>query len=530
MRGYPIGSFLFWDVNRENIDKFQFYEFIRDYHQRDNFHNQKANITGSEDITVVLDGQQRLTALSISMKGFHASKIPWKRWQSDDAFPRKRLYLNLLSKSKDSGLLYGFNFLTKKEAETKDQGVFWFQVGDVLKFSDLKDIFNYLRENSLIESQCAQDRLCKLFEVISQKGVINYYLERSQEIEKVLNIFIRVNSGGTELSYSDLLLSIATAQWKTMDAREEIHNFVDEINRLGDGYFFPKDFVLKSCLVLADISNIAFKVDNFNKANMGKIEEEWEKIKKSIRISIELISSYGYNSQSLTSANAIIPIANYILKIDNPDNFVLSSAYREDREKIRKWFAISLLKRVFSGQPDNVLRPIRGIIKNKTSFPFDQIIEKFKGTNKSILFPEDDIENLLSLKYGRAYTFSVLALLYPNLDFRNKFHQDHIFPKSYFTYKKLNKMGIKDDDILFYLENYNFIANLQLLEGVPNAEKNKKYFKQWLDETFPDEEEKKLYMTRNYIPQNISLDFNNFKEFFKEREKLIAKKLKEILM
>jgi uncharacterized protein with ParB-like and HNH nuclease domain len=31
-------------------------------------------------------------------------------------------------------------------------------------------------------------------------------------IDKVLNIFIRVNAGGTELSRSDLLLSIATAQ------------------------------------------------------------------------------------------------------------------------------------------------------------------------------------------------------------------------------------------------------------------------------------------------------------------------------
>ena len=55
-------------------------------------------------------------------------------------------------------------------------------------------------------------------------------LEKSQELDKVLNHFIRVNSGGTPLSYSDLLLSIASAQWKTLDAREEITSFVDEIN------------------------------------------------------------------------------------------------------------------------------------------------------------------------------------------------------------------------------------------------------------------------------------------------------------
>ena len=69
--------------------------------------------------------------------------------------------------------------------------------------------------------------------MIFNQKIINYYLEEDQELDKVLNIFIRVNSGGIQLSYSDLLLSIATAQWDQKDAREEIINFVDEINSVG---------------------------------------------------------------------------------------------------------------------------------------------------------------------------------------------------------------------------------------------------------------------------------------------------------
>jgi hypothetical protein len=43
------------------------------------------------------------------------------------------------------------------------------------------------------------------------------------DIDRVLDIFIRTNSAGTVLSYSDLLLSIAAAQWgDRRDAREEI--------------------------------------------------------------------------------------------------------------------------------------------------------------------------------------------------------------------------------------------------------------------------------------------------------------------
>ena len=105
MRGYPIGSFLFWKVSKEKIKEYQFYEFLRDYHERDKKHNPKANISGEENITAILDGQQRLTALYIGLKGSYAYKLPYKRWDSTDAFPKRELYLNLLSKAKNSDLI-----------------------------------------------------------------------------------------------------------------------------------------------------------------------------------------------------------------------------------------------------------------------------------------------------------------------------------------------------------------------------------------------------------------------------------------
>lgn len=530
MRGYPIGSFLFWSLDKDKIRDFEFYEFVRNYHERDSKHNPKANVTGEESITAVLDGQQRLTALYIALKGTYAYKIPWKRWDRDDAFPTRKLYLNLLSESDEFDLLYDFRFLTPLEATMQNEKTYWFEVGKVLDFTSLRDVYKYLRDHELIQSEFAEKCLCELYEVINQKRVINYYLETSQELEKVLNIFIRVNRGGTILSYSDLLLSIATAQWKTKDAREEITRFVDEINRIGEGFDFDKDFVLKSCLVLSDIPDIAFKVDNFNISNMKKIERKWENIKKAIKLSVELISSFGYNFQTLTSSNAVIPIAYYIMKQGNPDSFVQSSNYREDREKTKKWFRISLIKRSFSGQPDNVLRPIRKIIRGcHNGFPFKDIVEEFKGKTKSLTFADEDIESLLYYKYGKPHTFSVLALLYPTLDFRNRFHQDHIFPRSFFRKSELRKRGIPEHKQEFYLENYHYIGNLQLLEGLPNEEKSNVDFKTWLEQTYPGEDERREYMKKHFIPQDIDLSFNNFEQFFEERNKLILRKLKQIL-
>ena len=530
LREYTIGSFLLWGVEQKKINEFQFYEFVRTYHERDRTHNPKANVSGQDNITAILDGQQRLTALWIGLKGTYAYKIPWKRWESDDAFPTRKLYLNILSQSPEFDLYYDFRFLTPLEASLADENSHWFEVGKVLDFKTLLDINNYMRENKLFESEFAEKCLFKLYEVVNNKRTINYYLETSQDLDKVLNIFIRVNSGGTLLSYSDLLLSIATAQWKTKDAREEITAFVDEINRIGEGFDFNKDFVLKSCLVLTDIANIAFKVDNFNISNMHKIERAWEKITKAIRLSVELVSSFGYEHTTLTSNNALIPIAYHIMKLGNPNGFVQSQKYKHDREEIHWWLRRSLIKRSFSGQPDNVLRPTRNIIKDaKKGFPSKSIMDHFKGRPKSITFVEEDVSNLLYHKYGRAHTFSVLSLLYPTFDFRNRFHQDHIFPRSFFRKSSLKKKRIPEEKRDFYLENFDYIGNLQLLEGLPNEEKSNMDFKQWVEKTYPKQNARNAYMKKHFIPQNIDLSFHNFKQFFQKRNDLLLQKFTEIL-
>ena len=98
MRDYPIGSFLFWNVDKTRVAEFVFYEFVRNFHERDNKHNLKAEITGHDDIIGVLDGQQRLTSLYIGLTGSYAKKDKARRWDNDLAFPKRYLHLNLLKK------------------------------------------------------------------------------------------------------------------------------------------------------------------------------------------------------------------------------------------------------------------------------------------------------------------------------------------------------------------------------------------------------------------------------------------------
>jgi uncharacterized protein with ParB-like and HNH nuclease domain len=538
MRDYPVSTFLFWNVEKTKIKEFQFYEFLQNYHQRDATHNPKASLANDEDVIAILDGQQRLTSMFIALKGTYAEKLPYYPWDNNKAFPKKRLYINLLKEADDMEMLYDLRFLTEEEAKEPKDGFYWYRVGEIFDVKEYPDVMTFLMQSGLSDTskfpheqgRFAMNTMNTLFNVIHQKGTINFYLERSDKLDKVLQIFIRINSGGTKLSYSDLLLSVATAQWQEKDAREEIHHFVDELNKIGQGFDFDKDFVLKSCLVLGDFGDVRFKVDNFTKTNMLKIEKLWTNITQSLSIAVKLVSSFGFNRTTLTSTNTLIPIAYYLLKINADDSFVYNKKSEEERNNIRLWLIRVLLKRVFSGTPDNLYPTLRKFINEGAGkFPLNAIIEAYKGTNKSITFSDDDINNIVEMEYGNKFAFAALALIYPEINVTHIFHMDHIHPKKYFTENKLKKLAYDDAKIKFYLQNVNKLGNIQLLEGNINKQKSATELKQWLDETYSNPTQLGSYKLLHMIPDNTDLSLNDFQSFYSDRKQTLIKKFNSIL-
>ena len=541
LRDYPISTFLFWKVKAENVTKFKFYRFLPHFHQRDKKHNDPAELSGDKDRFAILDGQQRLTSLYLGLKGSYAYKLSNYKMKSDHAFPKRHLYINLLNPSEDIDLLYDFRFLSDQDiskfTELFPDRYHWFKVGQILEFSDFPDIFKYIAEHSLMDTsrysadqtKFSSDTLSKLYQYFNINEIINFYLEKSDELDKVLHIFIRVNSGGTKLSYSDLLLSIATAQWKDKDARDIIHKFVDQINAIDPGFNVNKDLVLKSCLVLTDLKDIKFKVDNFSSENMSIIESDWDNIAKSLNLAIQLIASYGFNDKTLTAYNAIIPIAYFIKKNNIGDELLHSSSQLENRKLLKEWLVRALLKKVFGGTPDNLYPTYRNIIsENLGQFPLQKLIEKYKGTNKSLSFDEETLEHLLNTQYGSAFAYMVLSLLYP-LNHNYKFHQDHIHPKKYFNHRELMKLGIEDEVIRNqYLSNYNSIGNLQLIQETENLEKNATSFSSWLSSNYTGENLTN-YKNMHFIPVDNDLSMGSFLEFYKSRRATLKAKLLLVL-
>ena len=533
MQGYPFGTFLYWKVNQQNNNKYQFYGFVREYHEKDNPHCPRLGNMPNRDVMAVLDGQQRLTALNISLLGSMAKKLPWKRRSNPDAYPVKHLYVDLLWASHeedDVGLQYRFEFHTLTEVESSNSC--WFAVKDILGLEDSGPAMTEWLERRLPSRPITQayQVLYQLFQVIRERPLVCFYEEDNQELEKVVQIFIRTNSGGTVLSYSDLLLSVAVAQFKNYDAREEIHQMVDDLNETANGFDLSKDWVLKAGLMLSDIGSVGFKVQNFDRKNMKLLESKWQNIKRALTLTVRLAANFGFKAETLGADSALLPIAYYLYVTKADDRYLTHAKFNADREAIRRWLISSLLKSgIWGSGLDSLLTALRHVIRddNDNGFPVQGLRDAMRARGKSVTFNDEEIEELTYMRYGDRRTFPLLSLVFRHLDLRNHFHIDHIFPKSRFTPSRLSSQGFSEEDVASIRERANSLPNLQLLAGAENQEKRAVLPTDWLA-TFESDERRNEYANLHLLgnmPDNLS----GFSDFFELRRKRLEREIKGLL-
>lgn len=400
---------------------------------------------------------------------------------------------------------YQFEFHAKVPTNDKDH--FWFKVGDIL---ELKNVWNYAQEHGLKGDEL--DLLENLSKAFHTKQLISFFEETEKNLNKVLNIFIRVNSGGGKLSYSDLLMSILTASFSS-DIREKMNELVDALKDQGFSNM-GQDQVLKTCLLLIG-KDTTFELKNFNKQNIKEIEDNWEKITDSIYNATELLETFGYAGY-LGSAYILSSLAYFYFLNSN------SKMNKSDEEQALKFIRNAQITSYFTPSTDTKLNNIANSMKDAPTFEsFNHNLAKHETSPLKIT--NDAIEDMMGSS-SDALVFPILQILYPNLKYKTTtFHIDHIYPKSKF--KKENKKLDKD----FY-ECGNHLYNLQLLEGAENQAKKDKDPEVWLKEEYKDERAIEEYKKRNYIDPTLKLEWENIKEFREKREEAIIKKLKEALL
>ena len=529
MRAYPIGTFLLWKVRKSIINnkEYSMYEFIKDFHERDMYKNPAAPQPfpfGNEEDTIwaVLDGQQRLTSLYIALQGSMSRKMPKKRWANDDAFPKNDLYFNLHSSGDiEDDIYYEFKFLTSKDAQSNKNEELWYSVKDILKYSQDELVTEIIIPKGWSDDKTAMKNISLLHTRLTGDEIINYFEVEADSIDNVLDIFVRVNSGGTILSKSDLLFSTIVSHWDK--ARDEIDKLLVAINKIGEGYRFTNDFIMRTCLYLLEMS-VTLKVETFKKDSVTKIEDKWGSIRKAIVDTVELLNEFGFNYENLISYVAVTPVVYYRYHGGNFDP--------DSKSELRKYIVIAQVRQIFGAASNSALSYIRTALaaSPRDKFKMNYLTNiRFAG-DRNLKYTKDEVDSLFDTYEIGSYTFMILSLLYPNLKYSQKgFHQDHMHPYSGFENEKLDSLVLEDGAFLNesqkedWRRRRNTLANLQLLEGRENESKNATPLSEWLKKTSNIENAK-------FLPQNISFKLSNFETFMEKRQELMSEELKRILI
>ena len=557
VREYPIGSFLFWRVSGDYAEEMVKYKFVKDYIEGPiypdeieevSYHNKRYkdryNDTPNK-LNLVLDGQQRLSTLYIGLKGTLTVRGYNRRRDRLDSWTRKQLYLNALSSpdEKKDGRRYEFQFKQPNPNVTRDE--YWYRVGDILSISEATQeankIIEEVKQVEGIEVETVENlrgvvqrNIANLDMAINKREIIPYFSEKEENQDKVLDIFIRTNEGGTQLSKSDVLLSVASAHWQSKQdglvAREVIEKFVDRLNAhpVRAGVTFSPNFVLRTLLTCSD-ENMTFTLDNFTDSTLSQMKSTWQddKYKKSIIETLDILDSFGFTTSHVQSKSTLIPVVYYIYENDIPSLSWESKHGRKNRSRILFWLASMVVTgEMNTGGTIQTIQSVRKAIQGQSSsdFPLIEIENVLQRYNKSMGFDEETIERWLEKESAslRKNMVFLSLLYYPSVaDERNEYEIDHIFPKSEMTQNKLTNNYEYTLKEAKQIENMSKnVANLQLIQKSENRKKSASLPNKWINTRTED------YFANHHIPKEEDLySIKNAKEFFKKRQALIKEEL-----
>ncbi len=547
MRDYPIGTFLFWVVDNATFNKYVFNTFIKSYDEEKQKMQRGDRATASfSDYTAVLDGQQRITSLYLGVKGAYRMHIKGRKWDEPSSFENKYLCINVMFYPKEDE---EFQFEFKRTEEigrfiSIEDGnyQFWLRVSDIFEGKDPADVVEEIEDidSSIFVKDIrtkARKMLTTLQNALLQKQNVSYYKAEDKSLNQVVEIFVRVNSGGQKLDSSDLMLSVAAGEQGDTDVHRMIQDAVDEINAVPhnqeEGFKVDKGLVLTAGLMLTGAESLSLKKnENWAPSRMNDIfKDHWDSIIEALKHAVDYIEYLGFIGKKLTSKNLVLPIAYYFYKNNLGENHKQASSHRAscDRVFIRQWLIRAMVNNVFTDGTGGTLLAIRNLIdkSDKKHFPLEELMEK--GIRRSLNIEGEGIDEILELKYGDTRIVPIFdELTHSTSSSTNQV--DHIWPQSVLTSKKKVRKYYPmatDDEIAKYKERCNYFANLQILDQVDNNQKSDTLYDAWLASRYPDLDDLKSYKHTHLIPVDAPVEFKDFLKFYTEREKFLRQKLSE---
>lgn len=550
MKGYPIGSLLFWRVEGEDATTYSFHEFLRDVDCIEKNNRGDKVDASQKSVVAVLDGQQRLTSMYLSLMGTYRSKVKSERKVNGD-YPKRMLALNILKTVENNKDSYEFAFLSENEIQVRDAEHAWFKVSEIMDPKMKKEkIYSYVSDmkitNDVNVLVSAITIVTRLYNLIFDEENISYYTAEKTDLSEAVEIFERVNNNGKSLSGTDLILSMSSASSKS-DMHNKISEAIIQVTNATSsetGFVPDKNVILTAMLMAIDADKISTtSKENYEKSSIDKITAKWDAVIDAMCVAARFIELLGFdgNKVSKSSMQAVIYyFYNRATAVEDAKKYFDSNKAdaQKDKLNITDWLMRTQIKPIFSYGTVSTLKSIRDCMKSamvgaeKNQFPLGALVSYLKG-DKSIVVTKDDVEEIMGWKYGDSRIRPLLKLVQNETSIDN-WDVDHLWPQAKMsTDAKIQKAAsgiiLSDDQIEFYKTRYNLFPNLQLLKRIPNAEKNNESFDVWLESTYAGkEQEKNNYLVNNCIPMGISYAYSNFEQVYNARKKLLYKKIVEL--
>ena len=449
MRLFPIGTVLIWETDEAQ----RYRPFVKNAVSKERPLLNFPQANGGKRIRYVLDGQQRLTSLNIACAG-----------TLDD----RKLFLDVLSgdpENKDPGeMYYDFQFLTGTELAERNSvasdGETTSYFVPFERFRQVDSVHSMVQGTRLAqELRLDEERSKRLIlnfsravNVLVSDGALQVHVvdENAQSctpITEILELFVRVNSGGLVLQKSDLLMSLLDLSWN--DVQPALLRVAD-IATKHSPVPVTRDLVLKSALLLIDeesrfdrlvkdrdrIERIAPQL----KDSLPKLEKAWVKLGVLLRQNCRIHSPRFLRG----GTNALLPFAVWLS--EHP------KISQSEENRIVTALHIALMSGVFGGAEARMGSFTRKECRGADSFPIKELARRVRR-NRPIKNLDTLLAHHLDLTLNIAQGGVVLD---GNPD---ELERDHIFPKARLADEKVP------------VEQINHYANFHFLRQADNRNK-----------------------------------------------------------
>lgn len=555
LRDFPIGQMLVKTTDIEEISNRPTYKFVTEYVKDDvadftkgHHNNPQIGKIESNPVKLVFDGQQRLTAINIGLNGGIYERDNKYKSKREKNYVKKILCMNLISNPDElignaesfdqskggEAPKYEFAFRTPEEFGWDEENrSYWYRVSDITAFDDITGINEFINDSDIpnSESTKAINNLMQLHEKTHRSNCIDIKSVKNKDSDEMLEIFLRMNRSGTQISDTDTALSIMTYKWQNENnnlvAREVIEDYVSHINQKFDKNRNPmseKTMVQMLRVCSTPKSNVDsfrpnIKIDELTDKE-GNLPDSMRKVwisddfRKAVSDYIKICRDFDIPTGRIGSTVVFAPV---ILYLYSRDNVKLDPEINEgllNRQKILYWIASSVSLGLASfATSRHAKNATKSVFKSSCeTFPLIDMVESVES-EVSLEFSQNALESseIKTDFYSDMRSEFLLKLMHIHRFSRQEYatkssyDKDHIFPRNSGDSEELERLG-----------------NIQYIKSSTNKSKRDDDFESWIENTTDN------YRRNHYIPNLGNYEINNIGNFVEEREKLITKVLRKL--